>query len=127
MEFIKGLLTKYGITNVGGTITAILGMAIYGMDQWLGCNIADVVATTTDTATVCQLPSWFPAKWATTAIGIAGGIAFVSKLMRPGTWLRNLFGATAVVVPKEVIEAKGIDPKGVVTPGQVASTSAAAK
>lgn len=118
---IKDLLTKFGITNVLGTILAILGAAQWGLEK-LGCSpFADAVEVT------CNLPTWVPVTWAPIVMGVAGVVALLSKALRPGTFWRNLFGATAVVVPKDVIEAKGVNPIGVVTPGQVASTSTTTK
>lgn len=120
MSFIKDLLTRFGITNSLGTILAVLGFVQYVFEKFFGCS---PFATTAEVT--CQMPSWVPANWIPVIMGAAGVIAVVTKALRPGTFWRNLFGATAVQVPKEVIEAKGIDPKGIVTPGQVASTSTA--
>lgn len=114
---IKDLLTKFGITNSLGTILGILGFFQYVFEKFLGCS---AFATTAEAT--CQLPSWVPTTWVPFVLGVAGIIALITKALRPGTFWRNLFGATAVQVPKEVIEAKGIDPKGIVTPAQVAST-----
>lgn len=118
---IKDILTRFGITNALGTVLAVLGALQWGFEK-LGCSpFADAVEAT------CQLPTWIPATWVPVVLGAAGLTALASKLMRPGTFWRNLFGSTAVVVPKEVIEAKKMDPVGVVTPGQVSSTSTATK
>jgi hypothetical protein len=61
-----------------------------------------------------------PANWVPAVTLVAAGVALASKALRPGTFWRNLFGSTAVVVPKEVAN-KMPDAKGVVTPEQVAS------
>lgn len=118
---IKELLTKFGITNALGTILAILGAAQWSLEK-LGCS---PFATAVEVS--CQVPTWVPTNWTPLVLGAAGVVALLSKALRPGTFWRNLFGSTAVVVPKEVIDAKGIDPKGIVTPAQVNSTSSAAK
>lgn len=118
---IKDLLTKFGVTNALGTILAVLSALQYGLEK-LGCSsFADAAEVT------CQLPTWVPVTWLPVIAGAAAIVALASKALRPGTFWRNLFGATAVQVPKEVIEKTGMSPIGVVTPDQVNSTSAAAK
>lgn len=118
---IKDLLTRFGITNALGTILAILGAAQWGLEK-LGCSpFADAVEVT------CNLPTWIPVTWTPIVLGAAGLTALATKLLRPGTWLRNLFGPTAVVVPKAVIDTKMVNAKGVVTPEQVLTTSPVVK
>lgn len=113
--FINELLTKYGLTNIAGTITAGLAGLVYVMDTYLGCNIGASAASSI--STTCQLPTWFPANWVPFAMACAASVAFVSKLLRPGTVLRNLFGGTAVIVPANS-PASGVN---TVSPAQVAS------
>ena len=110
------LLSKFGLTNILGTVTAGLAMAL-GVLSYLGCTPGSV-----DFAATCNLPSWVPAAWVGPAIVVTGALAFVSKLLRPGTLGRNLFGGTAVIVTEKQAAAMPSD-NGVVTPDQVAATS----
>lgn len=105
------LLSKYGLTNIAGTITAALG-AFIGLMEFLGCHPGVEAFQAT-----CQLPTWFPVSWVPIAIFATGGAALIMKLLRPGTVLRNLFGGTAVIVPKDSPQA-GVN---TVTPAQVAA------
>lgn len=123
MDFLKKLIgdltSKYGLTNIAGTITAVLAGLTYVADTYLGCNIGAVAASVAmELSATCKLPSWFPSTWVPATLATAAAIAFVSKLFRPGTVLRNLFGGTAVIVPANS-KASG---ENTVTPAQVAST-----
>lgn len=95
------------LTNIFGTITAILTIVSGIMTQLLGC-VADAAGTVVCSSTL------FPAKYMVIAAGVFGMLTLVLKAMRPGGFLHSLFGQTAVVVP----EAK--NGPGVVTPSQVA-------
>ena len=107
------LLSKFGLTNILGTVTAAIG-AVIGVMDWLGCHPGVEAMQAT-----CQLPTWFPVSWVPVAIFATGAAALIAKLLRPGTIGRNLFGGTAVIVPKEVIDTMKTG-TGVVTPAQVA-------
>lgn len=109
------LLSKYGLTNIAGTVTAALG-AFIGLMEYLGCHPGVEAFQAT-----CQLPSWFPVSWVPVAIFATGGAALIMKLLRPGTVLRNLFGGTAVIVTEKQAAAMP-SAENVVTPKQVAAT-----
>jgi len=94
------------LTNLFGTITAILTIVTGIMTQLLGCT-TDAAGVTVCTSTL------LPAKYMAIAASIFGILALVSKLMRPGGALHSLFGQTAVVVDKAGV--------GTVTPSQVAA------
>lgn len=118
-KWIGDLLSKYGLTNIAGTVTAVLAALTYGMDKYLGCNIAEIIAdANVALSPTCHMPSWFPSTWVPAAMAMAAVIAFGSKLLRPGTFWRNLFGGTAVIVPPDS-KASGAN---TVTPAQVATT-----
>ncbi len=105
------LFSKFGLTNILGTITAVLA-GFLGLMEALGCSPGAI-----DFAAVCSLPAWIPAQWVPIAVAVTGTAAFITKLLRPGTLARNLFGGTAVIVPAS-------DPNSgpnTVTPAQVAS------
>lgn len=114
-QWLNDLLSKYGLTNIAGTVTAVLTGLIYIADTYLGCNIGATVATGASLSPTCNLPSWIPSTWMPAIAATAAAVAFVSKILRPGTVFRNLFGGTAVIVP-ETSKASG---PGTVTPGQV--------
>lgn len=107
------LLSKFGLTNILGTITAAIG-ALIGIMDWLGCSPGTEAFEAT-----CNLPSWFPVAWVPAAIFVTGAAALVSKFLRPGTIGRNLFGGTAVIVPKAVMDTMKSG-ENMVTPAQVA-------
>lgn len=115
MEFIRTLLSKYGLTNILGTVTAILAMSLGGLEK-AGC-----VPGPGDFEAACKLPdflmAFIPVSWIPILAGITGALAFAAKLTRPGTWLGSLFGGTAVIVPA----ASSQSGPGTVTPTQVAS------
>jgi hypothetical protein len=110
------LLSKFGLVNITGTITAALG-SFLGIMDYFGCKPLEGFQAT------CQLPGWFPVAWVPAAIFATGGAALIMKLLRPGTVIRNLFGGTAVIVTEKQAAAMPTD-NGVVTPDQVAATSA---
>lgn len=107
------LLTKFGLVNIVGTITQGLAMLL-GVLATLGCvpGVGDFTAT-------CNI-SWLPEQYVIYAVSLTGGLAFFLKLLRPGTVMRNLFGGTAVIVPKDVVDTMKSG-ENVVTPAQVAS------
>lgn len=105
------ILSKFGLTNILGTVTAVLA-GFLGLMEALGC-----LPGATDFTATCNLPSWVPTGWVVIAAASTGVAAFVSKLLRPGTVLRNLFGGTAVIVPKSSPESG----PNTVTPEQAAS------
>lgn len=118
-KFINDLLSKYGVTNIAGTITMVTAAIIYYADTYLGCNLGAMIAATgISVSPTCNLPSWFPATWVPITMGIAASVVFVAKLFRPGTFLRNFFGGTAVIVPPDS-KASG---DGTVTAKQVEAT-----
>ena len=96
------------LTNLLGTVTAILTIVTGIMTQLLGC-VADAAGTVVCSSTL------FPAKYMAIAAAIFGVLTVIAKLLRPGGALHSLFGSTAVVVP----EAK-VGP-GTVSPSQVAA------
>lgn len=101
-------MTKF--TNIFGTVTAILAVVSGIMATVLGC--------TTDAVTnvsVCAV-EWLPPQYAVIASAIFGGLALISKAMRPGGFLHSMFGTTAVVVPASSPKSTA----GTVTPEQVA-------
>ena len=92
------------LTNLFGTITAILTILSGIMTQLLGC-VTDAAGITTCTSTL------LPAKYMVIAAGVFGVLTLILKAMRPGGVLHSLFGQTAVVVDKAGV--------GTVTPAQV--------
>lgn len=94
------------LTNLFGTITAILTIVSGIMTQLLGC-VTDAAGVTVCTSTL------LPAKYTVIAAGVFGILTLILKAMRPGGFLHSLFGQTAVVVP----ETKAAP--GVVTKSQV--------
>ena len=96
------------LTNLFGTVTAILTILTGIMTQLLGC-VTDAAGVT-----VCS-SGLLPAKYMVIASSIFGVLTVISKLMRPGGALHSLFGQTAVVVPADKATV------GVVTPEQVAA------
>jgi len=92
------------LTNLFGTVTAILSILTGIMTQLLGC------ATDAAGVTVCT-STLLPAKYMMIASGVFGVLVVISKLLRPGGALHSLFGPTAVVVDKPGV--------GTVTPAQV--------
>jgi len=96
------------LTNVLGTIAAIVAIAASLMTDIAGCSV-DAAGVTTCAA------SWLSPKLAAYAVLFFSGIQLVSKMIRPGGPLRGLFGSTAVVVPQ------GESKPGVVTEAQVES------
>lgn len=96
------------ITNALGTVAA--GVAIAGtlMTNVLGCT-ANALGVTTCNA------SWLTPQYAGYAVIAFSATQLAAKAMRPGGWLRGLFGATAVVVKPENATV------GTVTKGQVAA------
>lgn len=99
------------ITNILGTVAAVVAIAMSLMTDIAGCTV-DTAGVTTCAA------SWLTPKMAAYAVMLFSGIQLLAKMTRPGGMLRGLFGATAVVVPKD--EAK----TGVVTEAQVAESGA---
>jgi hypothetical protein len=104
------LLSKFGLTNIMGTLTMVMGVALSILAA-IGC-----MPGATDFAATCEVP-WLPESWLPLLIGITGGLGFLSKLLRPGTVMRNLFGGTAVIVPYSNPNSG----PGTVTPEQVDS------
>lgn len=104
------LLSKFGLTNILGTVTAGLAMAL-GVLKYLGCE-----SGASDFSATCNLPTWVPATWVAPAIVVTGALAFLAKLLRPGTVGRNLFGGTAVIVPASSPQSG----PGTATPSDVA-------
>jgi hypothetical protein len=99
-----------GLTNMFGTITAIL-TAISGLLVSMGC-----AAGATDLTATCAIP-WLPPSATAIVAMVFGIITFILKLARPGGVLHSLFGGTAVVVANPTPEQA----VGTVTPAQVAS------
>lgn len=97
------------LTNILGTIAAIVAIAMSLATDILGCSVNAAGVTT------CAA-SWIPPALAGYAVMFFSGLLLISKVIRPGGPLRGLFGSTAVIVPP--VEAK----PGVVTPGQVAAS-----
>ncbi len=131
MDFLKKLIadltTKYGMTNIAGSITAILSALIFGLDRWLGCNIGEILSNANASISpTCQIPAWFPAAWIPAVTFTAAIVLIASKIFRPGTLIRNFFGGTAVIVPKAVAD-KMDTAKNIVTPAQVAAPASSAK
>ena len=85
---------NFGLTNTLGTVTAVLAF-LGGLMASLGCAPGAV-----DFSATCNIP-WLPEQWLPYAAGLTGLIAFASKIIRPGGWLRSLFGGTAVIVPED--------------------------
>lgn len=96
------------LTNLFGTVTAVLSILTGIMTQLLGCA-ADATGAIVCTSTL------LPAKYMMIAAGVFGVLTMIAKLMRPGGALHSLFGPTAVVVPEDK------SAPGVVTPSQVSS------
>jgi hypothetical protein len=96
------------LTNLFGTVTAILTIVSGIMTQLLGC-VTDAAGVTVCTSTL------LPAKYTVIAAGAFGILTLILKAMRPGGFLHSLFGPTAVVVPPDK------SGPGVVTPAQVAA------
>lgn len=95
-------------TNILGTISAVVGIAMSLMTDVLKCSVDAAGATT------CAA-SWLTPAMGGYAIMFFSALLLLSKVIRPGGPLRGLFGTTAVVVP--AAEAK----TGVVTPAKVAA------
>jgi ABC-type spermidine/putrescine transport system permease subunit II len=93
-------------TNSIGTITALLTV-LSGFMASLGC-----VPGKADFEASCSI-SWLPPEYSVYAATGFGALLFVMKLLRPGGFLRNLFGGTAVITP--------VDQPGTVTLKQVGS------
>lgn len=98
------------LTNILGTIAAIVAIAMSLMTDIAGCTV-DAAGVTTCAA------SWLTPAMGAYAVMMFSGVQLLSKVIRPGGPLRGLFGSTAVVVPASS-PASG---PGTVTPGQVSS------
>lgn len=96
------------LTNILGTIAAIVAIGTQLSTDILGCKV-DAAGVTTCAA------SWLPPQMAAYAVMFFSGLLLISKIIRPGGPLRGLFGTTAVVVPADVAGP------GTVTPTQVSS------
>lgn len=96
------------LTNILGTISAIVAIGMSLSTDILGCAVNAAGITT------CNA-SWIPPQLAGYAVLLFSGLLLVSKVIRPGGPLRGLFGTTAIVVP-----TKAEATVGVVTAAQVA-------
>lgn len=100
------------LTNPTGTVAAVFAFLISLMTE-LGCmpGASDFEAT-------CSI-SWLPVNWLPWVTGFFALLLLGQKALRSGSSIfRNLFGATAAVVPKAVV-ANMPSASGVVTPEQV--------
>ena len=104
------MLAKLGLTNILGTVTAILTVILGIETQLFHC-----VAGATDLAASCS-SDWLPPQFVALAASLFGLGTFIMKLLRPGGILGSLFGATAVVVP----ESSPHSTAGTATPEHVA-------
>lgn len=98
------------LTNPIGTLSAITAFLVALMTQ-LGC-----APGASDFSATCNIP-FLPGSWMVWAAMLFSGLLLLAKALRPGGFLRSLFGSTAVVVPAESPKSVA----GTVTPEQVAS------
>lgn len=97
------------LTNPIGTLSAITAFLVALMTQ-LGCSPG-----ASDFASTCSIP-FLPASWMVYAAMLFSGLLLLAKALRPGGFIRSMFGSTAVVVP----ESSPKSTAGTVTPEQVA-------
>ena len=105
MDKIRAFFAQF--SNLFGTLTTVTA----GITIWLG---EQGCLSTGDLTATCTI-SWLPVSWMPYITGAFIVLTVVGKLLRPGGFLRSIFGSTAVVVP-DTSRKSG---PGTVTPEQV--------